>query len=308
MKYGFAGIGVLLAGLLSLTGIYYVLDGTIINEEDYHGLKEAMEAAMVDAIDIDYYQKTGEIKIIKEKFVEDFTRRFVNTTKYGKKGYTIEFYDIIESPPKASIIITGHSGSFRLTLDNDDYSSYDILNRLDAILKYNGKHLYTYEYYAFTNKDSFDARGGEKLLGMYTRGLKVPEEIKKVYNISDSTPSWNASDERDICQIVNAEYVNTLEKDKALDAYRTFYSNKDIWYFQNTQMVLQSLTDPSTLTNDNFCEVEVVTNFEFYTAGDNKNWNDRIMDPVVTLKDSSCMNNYNKYIGYKFKITWECSQ
>ena len=31
---------------------------------------------MIDAIDMDYYRESGELKIIKDKFVESFTRRF----------------------------------------------------------------------------------------------------------------------------------------------------------------------------------------------------------------------------------------
>ena len=128
MRWATTGFGLLIIGIVTFMCIYYVLEGTMINEEEYHGLKEAMEGAMYDSVDIDYYHRSGEIKIIKEKFVETFTRRLAETKVYGSQGYTIKFYDIIESPPKASVVIEGKTDNFKLTLDSDDISNYNIID------------------------------------------------------------------------------------------------------------------------------------------------------------------------------------
>ena len=40
------------------------------NEQDYYLIKEVTEAALTDAIDWGHYRKYGEMRIIKEKFVD----------------------------------------------------------------------------------------------------------------------------------------------------------------------------------------------------------------------------------------------
>ena len=294
MKYGFAGIAVIIAGLLSLMGIYSVLDGTMINEENYTGLKEAMEGAMYDSVDIDYYQKTGELKIIREKFVENFTRRFAETVKYGRNGYVIEFYDIIESPPKASIIIKGRSGEFKMTLDSDDVLQYDITNRLDAILKYNGKHMYTYEKVAFTDYEKYQ-NNGNKLSGIKAKNIRLPEELKVAYNIADA----HEGEARTICDVVNIEYVSSLNPQDSFEAYKVFYNEKNNWYF-NTNELMSNILDPASLEAEDFCEIEIVDKFDF-------NKTSKILNPVEVSYATNCMRNNNYISGYKYRVTWECS-
>lgn len=288
MRWAMAGLGTIIVGILTFMGIYYVLDGTIVNEEDYHGLKEAMSGAMYDSIDIDYYQKTGEIKIIKEKFVETFTRRFTETTTYGKKGYTIEFYDIIESPPKASIIIKGHSGDFQLTLDSNDISSYDIINKLDGIILYNAKHLYTYDLYSFTTYKSY--RNNHALLGIDSKKIKIPQELNKVYNINEDKNHIT----RDICKIKKIEYIDSIAGND-MQAYEDFKNNKDNWYYEST-ITTQNLPDNPTI-----CEIETISNFTY-------NDSTGILNKIpVTFKDN-CMKKNENIVGYKYRVIWECSQ
>jgi len=88
---------------------------------------------MYDSVDIAYYRSTGEVKIIKEKFVENFTRRFAASTNLSPEGYEIQFYDIIESPPKVSVLIITDLGTYNAV---GDMSDYKVANRLDAILEY----------------------------------------------------------------------------------------------------------------------------------------------------------------------------
>ena len=106
---------------------------TTTNERDYYLLKETTEAAMFDAVDVAYYRATGELKISQEAFVEAFARRYAENTSFNMGNYTLEFYDIIESPPKVSVIITTGVGTYNI---NGDISDYNVANRLDAILEY----------------------------------------------------------------------------------------------------------------------------------------------------------------------------
>ena len=89
MKWSFASVGLIVLGLVGITIIMLFEQITTSNENDYYLLKEVTEASMIDAIDISYYRDTGELKIVKEKFVENFTRRFSESTLLTGTGYTI---------------------------------------------------------------------------------------------------------------------------------------------------------------------------------------------------------------------------
>ena len=88
MRYSFAAVGMLVFGLFCFAIVWVFQMVTINNEGDYYSLKEAMEASMYESIDWIYYSTSidaetgnpGKIKIIEEKFVSNFTRRFVKNT------------------------------------------------------------------------------------------------------------------------------------------------------------------------------------------------------------------------------------
>ncbi|MDO5568549.1 MAG: DUF5411 family protein [bacterium] len=133
MKWSFATIGAIMLGLTGLSVIVLFQNLTTKNEQDYYLIKEVTEASMLEAVDKAYYRSTGELKISQEKFVENFTRRYIASATYDFTGYSIEFYDIIESPPKVSIRIINKTNvtTKYQTSENDQF---DIVNQLDAIL------------------------------------------------------------------------------------------------------------------------------------------------------------------------------
>lgn len=136
MKWSFASVGLIVFGLIGLTIIILFQNITTNNENDYYLLKEVTEASMIDAIDMDYYRQTGELKIIKDKFVESFTRRFAESTVFAGSEYTINYFDIMETPPKATVSINTGIGEYTIYQDTSDYH---VANTLSAILEYYGK-------------------------------------------------------------------------------------------------------------------------------------------------------------------------
>ena len=137
MKWSFLTLGIIILGITGVGIILFFQQITTSNERDYYLLKEITEASMIDAIDISYYRQTGDLKIITEKFVENFTRRFAESTILVGSGYTINFYDIIETPPKVSIEVRNSTNDYRL---NGEQLDYNVVNKLDAILEYYGKY------------------------------------------------------------------------------------------------------------------------------------------------------------------------
>ncbi len=103
---------------------------TTQNTEEYYLVKEVTEAAMVDAVNYGYYREYGELKIDREKFIESFLRRFAENVSLNT--YEISFYGIYEAPPKASVKVTSKTRSF---IVNGDSTSFDIVNRVDAVLE-----------------------------------------------------------------------------------------------------------------------------------------------------------------------------
>lgn len=137
MKWSFATIGLIMMGLCSFLIIILFNEITVSNEQDYYTLKDATEAAMIESVDVAYYRLTGEIKMSQEKFVENFTRRFTETSTFGQGNYDIEFYQISETPPKVTLQIVDATNSYNIynTFSVDlDPTQVNIVNDISAIL------------------------------------------------------------------------------------------------------------------------------------------------------------------------------
>lgn len=139
MKWSFASVGLIIFGIFGILIIMLFNDITVSNEQDYFNLKDATEASMIDAVDVAYYRLTGEIKISKEKFVENFTRRFTESSTFGTGNYAIEFYQISEYPAKVSVRIVDETNSYNIytyTAD-EETTQATIINEISAILDRN---------------------------------------------------------------------------------------------------------------------------------------------------------------------------
>lgn len=131
MKESLWGYWLIVLGLGVLVVMMLLQNYTTTNEQDYYLIKEVTEAAMTDAIDWAHYRKYGEIRIVKEKFVEDFTRRFSETVNINKT-YNIKFYDIYEAPPKVSVKVTTKTDTYNIFGTQD---SVDVINKIDSIIE-----------------------------------------------------------------------------------------------------------------------------------------------------------------------------
>ncbi|MBR3199290.1 MAG: hypothetical protein IKG27_04675 [Bacilli bacterium] len=130
MKESFWGIFVVFLGVLGIT--FIVLFQNITNTDQHNSqlLEEVTEAAMRDAIDYASYRDDGRIKINREKFVENFIRRYAESASKSR-DYKIIFYSINESPPKVSLAVkSGVVGAA-----GDAEVSFDLTNKIDAILE-----------------------------------------------------------------------------------------------------------------------------------------------------------------------------
>lgn len=281
MKWSFATIGVILLGIIGVSIILLFQNITTNNENDYYLLKEVTEAAMIEAIDIPYYRETGDLKIVKEKFVENFTRRFAESTIFVTSTYTIKSYDIIETPPKVSVVIDTGIGEFTVGGNTDDYG---VQNKLDAILEYVGKETYNKnnpytnkklekEYYAISQISN---KNFEKYYS-----LKVPSELN-VPNIKDLS----------IDRIEYIGLVNTQsELNEALLKNNLYYKNNNVTNY------MQDIKGFANNVN--------ISSIDFYNCGSSRNNYICDNDNLYWTSIKGLTNDENKdKIILKYKVTW----
>lgn len=134
MKYAFWGVGLIAGGALGLVFLVMFENITVNNESEYYVLRESVEASMYESIDLAYYTETGNLKIIEQKFVANCTRRFFNSISGLGSGYSLTFYDIMESPPKVSVVANNRTTSYSIVGED---SGFNVENTLSAILEFN---------------------------------------------------------------------------------------------------------------------------------------------------------------------------
>lgn len=125
-------VGIILLSMIALGVINVIQNYTTGQELDYYLLKETTEAAMEDAVDLNYYREQSTIRMDKEKFAESFIKRFARSVD-DRRSYEISFYDVNEIPPKASVEVKSATSK---TFYN---SAVDITTRLDMIVETNNK-------------------------------------------------------------------------------------------------------------------------------------------------------------------------
>ena len=130
MKESLWGAFIVGLGIVIVFFIWFFQNLTNTDEHNYNLLRETTEAAMYDAFDLASYRENGTIRIDREKFVENFVRRFSENANLSRT-YVIEIYDVNEEPPKVSLKVSSAESS-NLT---GEIMNFDIQNRLDAILE-----------------------------------------------------------------------------------------------------------------------------------------------------------------------------
>ena len=109
MKESMWGYMIIGLGLVIVVILFLVQRLTTTNEQDYYLSREILRASMYDAIDYGTYMKSGKLVMSREKFVSVFTRRFAESVN-PDRTYQLDFYDIYEYPPKATIRIKTNTG------------------------------------------------------------------------------------------------------------------------------------------------------------------------------------------------------
>lgn len=247
MKWSMASVGVIVLGIIGVMVIVLFQQLTTSSENDYYLLKEITEASMIESIDLKYYRETGDLKIVKEKFVENFTRRYSESTLFIGTKYTISFFDIIETPPKATIIIDTGMDRYRIY---DTVNDYNVLNNLTGILEYVGKDSTKTAIDPFqTNKKTYTQTVYSMLnTSSSSEPLNIPKEIndanmrkQKVTGISTPVAVTDQG------EILMAKLRREIDWARAsTDGYRTdYFSNNSLSDYSSSSISYYNCSDGS---------------------------------------------------------------
>ena len=194
MKESYWGYWLVMLGILVIGVMLLVNSTTTGTTQDYYELKETTSAAMVDAVDYSYYRLYGDIKIAKEKFIENFIRRFSESATMTKK-YNISFYDIQEVPPKVSVKISSVSNSVNVA---NSANSFDLVNKIDMLLLAGSSNGSTVPDGAGTCEISIDPRLAVAIKEVLTTGSSddIPKEIaSRILSVNlPSLKKWAETD------------------------------------------------------------------------------------------------------------------
>lgn len=126
MKEAMWGVLIVVLGLFGIVVVNLFQNVTVDNDRVYYLIKESTEAAAYDAIDLQYYRTTGNMKIAEDKFIENLTRRFAQNVTVG--DYKIIVEDLNEVPPKISLRIRSGVTSLR-------GEEFGLVNRVDGVIE-----------------------------------------------------------------------------------------------------------------------------------------------------------------------------
>ena len=76
-----------------------------------------------------------DVKISEQKFVENFTRRYAASASGSVSSYEIQFYDIIEKPAKATVVIKGKTQKYGILSGDGKDATFSLTNDLSGILE-----------------------------------------------------------------------------------------------------------------------------------------------------------------------------
>ena len=239
------------------------------------------------------YNGREALKIVKEKFVENFTRRYSESTLFIGTKYTISFFDIIEVPPKVTIKIDTGLEQYRIY---NDVSDYNVVNNLTGILE-------------FAGKESINDNGGKEIYKKetYTQqvysmpGIKNGEiNIREAINIPKEINDANMRNQKVIAvsdPVVVTEQGDLLKAKLRREIDWASASTNKTDYFENND--IKSYSDSFTLYG-----------IYYYNCSD-KTSNNSEKANEVRCKDYNLpwiiidgVNNENKKVALKYNIIW----
>jgi len=134
MKESAWGYLIITLGVIIMAILFFVQRLTTTNEEEYYLNREIVHSAMIDAVDYSaLHGDDPKLIMMRDKFVEIFTRRFAESVTLDK-SYKLDFYQIIEEPPSATVRIRSYAGATNIGTANNSELNVAVDNIITAVL------------------------------------------------------------------------------------------------------------------------------------------------------------------------------
>lgn len=130
MKNSFWGYMVIALGVIAIGIIWFIANSTRTDQHNFYLLREAVESAMIESVELGVWEDTGEVQIDEALFLENLLRRFANSADLSNT-YVFEIYDISTKPPKVSLKVSSASN----TSATGEIVTFNMVNNIDAILE-----------------------------------------------------------------------------------------------------------------------------------------------------------------------------
>jgi hypothetical protein len=260
MKESVWGYLILLFGIFIIVIMMVIRDYQTTNDEEYYILKEVTQAAMIDAVDYSYYREYNDLRIVEEKFVENFLRRFAESMS-NSKNYKIEIFEVSENPPKVSVRVSSKTGEYKVD-ESEGAVDFGVVNILSSILDM--------KYDITPNEDRKD--GTEDGYGYYSKKYYtvaysgVPTSFPKTttYTIKlNELPNGVSASDVESCSISYAKVItSTTDMDSYLaakaKAEMEMVSGDDAYGISGltSSYILEHALKPSNFTISATCEVK----------------------------------------------------
>lgn len=190
-----------------------------------------MQASMLDAVDYGAYRTTGRIIMSKSKFMEVYIRRFAESVT-NSQDYQIDFYDIYEEPPKASVRIRTMSGESTI---NSDSLNFSIDTLISGVLETNFE-----QYNAINDSETEDSNNKEYLEGKSSA-------IRYATSYKD-----NITDNNDIIRLYKLDKGRTV-----VPSDKTIPSGTRLTLMLTDKVTSNRYQDESNLLEGNTCRYKV---------------------------------------------------
>ena len=146
MNKGMLTVGIILLSLIALLLINVLTNFSTGSELDYYLVRETVDASIKDSMDTTSYRDCKLYRLDREKFVESFLYRFINTVD-NTREYDVYFYDINEVPPKVSVKVNSSTVLAFNVKDQggqkaDISTSYDAIVESDYVNDYTAEEMY----------------------------------------------------------------------------------------------------------------------------------------------------------------------
>jgi hypothetical protein len=149
MKESMWGYWIIVLGVSILSVMMLLQNYSITDEQSFFLAKENLSSAMKESLDLGYFADSadriteenymkddnyGKFKINADKLVENFIRRFADTVDISKT-YKVNFYNISELPPAASVEVISYANDTNFgKMDGGNAESVPTSSRFTGIL------------------------------------------------------------------------------------------------------------------------------------------------------------------------------